>query len=190
MVEVDVARVGHIKALVDTGACLTMIREKEVPSALRASIRPWTQGALSGAGDGAILPVGVLNLTVRYKACVVDVSEVAVVAACPYQMLLGRDFLKKAGAVVNCKTGELVCDATPMVQPSRPVASLRSGGTPLEDIVECIEPNETPAAPEDARSVEPFFSFPFNSSPRPLRRAAACVATGRRHLHATTQGRS
>ena len=79
----------------------------------------------------------------------------------PLPDVVGRDFLKKADAVVNCKTGELVSDASSMVQPSRPVASLRSGGTQLEDIVECIETNETPTAPETLRALSHFFRFPL-----------------------------
>lgn len=134
---VDVARVGWVQALVDTGACVSMIREGQLPSTMKWMIKPWGKQALCDAGGGPLVQCGSLSLSIRYKETVVEVPHVAVVRECAYPMLLGRDFLKRARAIVNCGTGELQCSSESIS--ARTSFSPRSSVV-LESIPEEIEP--------------------------------------------------
>ena len=99
------ARAGDIEALVDTGACISMVRRASLPESLLARMECWKRAPLSGAGDKAICPLGTVALTVRQGGKAIELPAVAVVEACPYPMLLGSDYLNKIGGFINCRTG-------------------------------------------------------------------------------------
>lgn len=131
-VKVSVARVGDVRALVDTGACISLVRRDALSEALLGGMAQWKRAPLCGAGDRAISPLGTVALSIRLGAKVVDISEVAVVESCPYPLLLGSDYLEKVGGFINCSTGELVdADVEPDKSPSGDQTDGKEEGTSL-----------------------------------------------------------
>lgn len=117
---VSVARLGDVQALVDTGACVSMIREELLPSHLRAMMNSYRGIQLRDANGRPVLPVGSISLTIRQGGETIDVANVAVVRTCPQPMLLGGDYLNKRGGFIDCRTGELVPKVPPQVEKGRP----------------------------------------------------------------------
>lgn len=70
---------------------------------------------LRDAGARPLLPIGTICLTIKQGSNVSDLPGVAVVEACPLEMLLGSDYLEKVGGFINYRTGEWVHE-TPRLQ--------------------------------------------------------------------------
>ena len=82
--------------MVDSGCERTCIRV-DILGGLESQMRSWNLPPLRGAGNTEIWPEGIIALSLRYQALVVELNDVAVMADCPYGVLLGLDWLAATG---------------------------------------------------------------------------------------------
>lgn len=97
-----IARTGPVTALVDTVACASFIMESDLPPGFLEKIKGCDAESIQGFGF-RINPTGIVALTVREGADVVDLKRVGVVKSLPYPMLLGSDFLDRVGVLFVAK---------------------------------------------------------------------------------------
>ena len=90
--------------MVDSGCERTCIRV-DILGGLESQMRSWNLPPLRGAGNTEIWPEGIIALSLRYQALVVELNDVAVMADCPYGVLLGLDWLAATGAQLNFSKG-------------------------------------------------------------------------------------
>lgn len=98
---VSVARVGDVEALIDTGAGVSMVKGDILPEHVWSKMEEYRGVPLRDAGSRPLYPIGAIGLTIRNGSEVTELPGMAVVDACPYEMLLGSDYLEKVGGFIN-----------------------------------------------------------------------------------------
>ncbi|KZS05237.1 Uncharacterized protein APZ42_031640 [Daphnia magna] len=111
VIEVDVFRVGLVKAMVDSGAKNSVIRADLIRGRsvfdLRVASRTWR------TLDYQILPlVGETSLVVRFGGAVTDLNQVLVMENAIFPMVLGMDWIERSGAVICVKEGVAIVEVT------------------------------------------------------------------------------
>ncbi|KAI9550771.1 hypothetical protein GHT06_004558 [Daphnia sinensis] len=111
VIEVDVFRVGLVKAMVDSGAKNSVIRADLIRGRsifdLRVASRTWR------TLDYQILPlVGETSLVVRFGGTVTDLNQVLVMENAIFPMVLGMDWIERSGAVICVKEGVAIVEVT------------------------------------------------------------------------------
>ena len=109
---VSVARIGEVEALMDTGAGISMVRNDVLPEFLWEHVQQYRGTPLRDAGSRPLVPMGTICLTIRQEGRAIDLPNIAVVETCPYEMLLGSDYLERVGGFINCRTGRLIPETT------------------------------------------------------------------------------
>ena len=95
-VKITIARLGLFeRALVDTGATMTLIREN-LARPLLNSLEVHTRRAEC---------LGTLPLSIRHGIFEICLERVAVVPSLPYDLMLGRDWLARSGASIDFSLG-------------------------------------------------------------------------------------
>ena len=158
-----IARIGPVAALVDTGACASFIMESVLPPAFLEKVKGWDAEPIQGFGL-RINPTGIVALTVREGADVVDLKRVGVVKSLPYPMLLGSDFLDRVGGYICCKTGQRIGKCCECNRPANSETGLGEAETQHLNVID-------------------------GKSNKDVVGAAVCCATGGRigHLHGKNQ---
>lgn len=99
LIEVHVARVGPVKAMVDTGAMYSVIETKMVQHLLKDE--HLTGGTLLSFNKERVAVVGEISLTIRFKDRVVDLHKVRVVEQSLFPLILGVDWMGKSNVGVR-----------------------------------------------------------------------------------------
>lgn len=92
----------RFKALVDTGASISIIRE-DVRKMFRLVCTPWNGGTLRSANATLLNPLGIVSveLTIQnepHRHCFVILPN------CTHDIILGWDFLATRRALIDCAT--------------------------------------------------------------------------------------
>lgn len=121
-----------VRALVDSGASFSVVSNK-FRRQLRKVMFPTDENVLLKVADGGhVRPMGkcVLRLDINGM---IRPFEFTVMPKCSHDVILGWDFLKTSGAVVDCGRSELMFDD--IVQDSQPIETWR-----VNTIQDCILP--------------------------------------------------
>ena len=120
---VNIARVGDIEALVDTGARYTTVQRDRVAHMTLQTLEPGQNTLIAAAGN-VMCVVGWLKLAIRFKDRVVDVP-VRVVERLVFPFILGIDWVDVVGAMVYSECGVgMVALRDRSVTPLAPVSTL------------------------------------------------------------------
>lgn len=94
----------EVYALVDTGAAVTVMSES-LRRKLNKVVTPWSVKYLRSVGQHLLTPIGLCTARVALENQVVPV-EFVILNSCTYDVILGLDFLRSNGALINCATAE------------------------------------------------------------------------------------
>ena len=104
-VKITIARLGLFeRALVDTGATMTLIREN-LARPLLNYLEVNTKPAFITADGRRAECLGTLPLSIRHGIFEICLERVAVVPSLPYDLILGRDWLARSGASIDFSLG-------------------------------------------------------------------------------------
>ena len=106
IVTVDIARIGAVEAMVDSGAMVSVVRIDVVRKLLREENR--VEGFIVGFDKTRVRVVGEMELTVRFKCQVANLRRVKVVESSVYEMILGAEWIAKSNIVICAAEGRLV----------------------------------------------------------------------------------
>ncbi|KZS03826.1 Histone-lysine N-methyltransferase NSD2-like protein [Daphnia magna] len=99
LIEVHIARVGPVKAMVDTGAMFSVIEKKMIQHLLKEEFL--VGGTLLSFNKERVPIVGEIPLTVRFKDRVVDLQKVRVVEQALFPLILGVDWMGESNVGVR-----------------------------------------------------------------------------------------
>ncbi|KAK8780235.1 hypothetical protein V5799_018426 [Amblyomma americanum] len=93
------ADIYDVSALVDTGADFSVM-SSHLATALRKALTPWHGPHIRTAGGHVVTPVGIGTCRIKIRGATF-IGSFAVLRECSKELILGVDFLKEYGAVVN-----------------------------------------------------------------------------------------
>ncbi|KZR98405.1 Uncharacterized protein APZ42_006192, partial [Daphnia magna] len=108
-IEVDVFRIGKQRALIDTGARNSIIREELLRN--RTAFSVWSSNSSWCSVNGQKLPAfGETSLSVRGPNGVVDLNKVVVMENTLYPLVLGADWIAASGISLTFSNGTWICE--------------------------------------------------------------------------------
>lgn len=106
VVTVNVARVGDVVAMVDSGAMVCVVRRDIVEKLLKEE--NLFGGFVVGFDKAKVAVVGEIPLTIRFGGQVVELRRVKVVKNSLYDMILGAEWIEKGNIVIFGDSGRLM----------------------------------------------------------------------------------
>ena len=106
IVAVDIARVGIVDAMVDSGAMVSVVRKDFVQKLLKEENK--TGGFILGFDKTRVPIFGEIQLTVRFGCKVVDLTRVKVVEQSVYPIILGAEWIEKGDVIIYASNGRLM----------------------------------------------------------------------------------
>ena len=111
MVSVNVAQVGDVHAMVDSGAMVSVVRKDIVESILKEENK--FGGHVVGFDKIKVPVVGEMALSVRFEGVAAELKRVKIVENSLYDMILGAEWLEKGRIIVYAEDGRLTAHVRP-----------------------------------------------------------------------------
>ena len=111
MVSVNVAQVGDVHAMVDSGAMVSGVRKDIVESILKEENK--FGGHVVGFDKIKVPVVGEMALSVRFEGVAAELKRVKIVENSLYDMILGAEWLEKGRIIVYAEDGRLTAHVRP-----------------------------------------------------------------------------
>ena len=111
MVSVNVAQVGDVHAMVDSGAMVSVVRKDIVESILKEENK--FGGYVVGFDKIKVPVVGEIALSVQFEGVAAELKRVKIVENSLYDMILGAEWLEKGRIIVYAEDGRLTAHVRP-----------------------------------------------------------------------------
>ncbi len=111
MVTVNIAQVGSVDAMVDSGAMVSVIRRNVVENILKEENKI---GGHVVSFDRMKVPViGEMTLSVRFEGVLAELRRVKIVEHSLYDMILGAEWVEKSNVIIYSDAGRLLARVRP-----------------------------------------------------------------------------
>lgn len=111
MVTVNIALVGDVNAMVDSGAMVCVIRKDVVAKILKEENK--FGGHVIGFDRIKVPVVGEISLSVRFEGRTAELQRVKVVENSIYDMILGAEWVEKGRVIIYAEGGRLLAHVRP-----------------------------------------------------------------------------